>query len=102
MFREFIGLTLPLMYPLIEVQLLGVFVGFFTASGPLYALYAENASPSVTTFGYYMFTRIVGRNAGEVYYGYTSASNLLIGLISVPLVYGTKWIFDKFDPEVDF
>lgn len=102
MFREFISLTLPLMYPLIEVQLLGVFVGFFTASGPLYALYAENASPSVTTFGYYMFTRIVGRNAGEVYYGYTSASNLLIGLISVPLVYGTKWIFDKFDPEVDF
>lgn len=57
MFEEFIHLVLPLMYPVIEVQLLGVFVGFFTAQGPLYAIYAENAPASVTTFGYYMFTR---------------------------------------------
>lgn len=101
-FREFTTVVLPLIYPLLEVQLLGVFVGFFTATGPLYALYAENASPSVMTFGYYMFTRVVGRNASEAFYGYTAASNLLIGLISVPIVYATKWLFDKFDPQVDF
>lgn len=101
-FREFITIVLPLIYPLIEVQLLGAFVGFFTATGPLYALYAENANPSVMTFGYYMFTKVIGKNASEVYYGFTSAANLLIGLISIPIVYGTKWLFDKFDPEVEF
>lgn len=102
MFQEFIHLTLPLIYPLIEVQLLGVFVGFFTASGPLYALYAEGAPETVQTFGYYMFTRIVGRYASETYYGYTAASNLLIGLVSVPIVYGTKFLLDKFDPGAEF
>lgn len=101
-FKEFLTIVLPLIYPLLEVQLLGVFVGFFTASGPLYALYAENADPSVMTFGYYMFTKVIGRNGGEAYYGYTSAANLLIGLISIPIVYGTKWIFDRFDPQVEF
>ncbi|MGM9666330.1 MAG: ABC transporter permease subunit [Eubacteriales bacterium] len=101
-FREFITVVLPLIYPLLEVQLLGVFVGFFTASGPLYALYAENASPSVMTFGYYMFTKVIGRNGSEAFYGYTAASNLLIGVVSVPIVYATKWLFDKFDPQVDF
>lgn len=101
-FREFITIVLPLIYPLLEVQLLGVFVGFFTTSGPLYALYAENANPSVMTFGYYMFTKVIGKNGSEAFYGYTSAANLLIGLISIPIVYGTKWLFDKFDPKVEF
>lgn len=101
-FREFITIVLPLIYPLLEVQLLGVFVGFFTASGPLYALYAENAAPSVITFGYYMFTKVVGGNASETFYGYTAAANLLIGVVSVPIVYATKWLFDKFDPKVEF
>ena len=102
MWKEFVYLTIPLMYPLIEVQLLGVFVGFFTYSGPLYALYAESAPASVQTFGYYMFTRIVGRNASDAYYGYTAASNLMIGIASVPIVYGTKFLLDKIDPEVEF
>lgn len=101
-FREFITIVLPLIYPLLEVQLLGVFVGFFTATGPLYAIYAEYADSSVMTFGYYMFTKVIGRNGSEAFYGYTSAANLLIGLISIPIVYGTKWIFDKFDPKVEF
>lgn len=106
MFQEFRYLTVPLIYPLLEVQLLGAFVGFFTYSGPLYALFAEDAfdrvGDSVITFGYYMTTRIVGRNASEAYYGYTAASNLMIGLVSVPIVYGTKWLLDKLDPGVEF
>ncbi len=102
MWQEFIHLTVPLIYPLLEVQLLGVFVGFFTYSGPLYALYAEAAPPSVQTFGYYMFTRVVGRNSSDAYYGYTASSNLMIGIASVPVVYGTKFLLDKIDPQVEF
>ncbi len=102
MWQEFIHVTLPLMYPLIEVQLFSVFIAFFTYSGPLYALYADAAPPSVQTFGYYMFTRIVGGNSSEVYYGYTAASNFMIGIVSVPIVYGTKFLLDKIDPQAEF
>ncbi len=106
MFQELRYLTIPLIYPLLEVQLLGAFVGFFTYSGPLYALFAESAfdkvGDSVITFGYYMYTRVIGRNASEAMYGYTAASNLMIGLVSVPIVYGTKWLLDKFEPGVEF
>ena len=49
-----------------------------------------------------MFTRIVGRNASDAYYCYTAASNLMIGIASVPIVYGTKFLLDKIDPEVEF
>lgn len=102
MFKEFRHLILPLIYPLLEIQLLGVFVGFFTTSGPLFAIYAENAPEEAKTFGYYMFTQVVGRNASEAMYGYTAAANLVIGLVSVPIVYGTKFLLDKFDPQAEF
>jgi hypothetical protein len=35
-------------------------------------------------------------------YGYTAAANLLIGAVSVPIVYGTKKLLDLFDPEAEF
>ena len=40
--------------------------------------------------------------AADFMYGYTSAANLLIGLVSIPIVYGTKKLFDRFDPEAEF
>lgn len=101
-FQEFYKIILPLMYPLLTVMLLGVFVGFFTAQGPLFALYSEMAGEHVTTFGYYMFTRVIGRNASPAFYGYTAAANMLIGIICVFLVYGTKWVLERFDPGAEF
>ena len=35
-------------------------------------------------------------------YGYTTAANLSIGLISIPIVWGTKKLLDRFDPEAEF
>ena len=100
--KEFLHVVLPLVYPLITVQCLGIFVGLFTAAGPLYAIYAEMAPDYTITYGYYIFTRIIGRNASEAYYGFTAASNLAIGLISIPIVYFTKWLLERFDPEAEY
>ncbi len=100
--KEFMHVVLPLVYPLITVQCLGLFVGLFTAAGPLYAIYAEMAPDYTVTYGYYIFTRVIGRNASEAYYGFTAASNLAIGLISVPIVYFTKWLLERFDPEAEY
>lgn len=100
--KEFLHVVLPLVYPLITVQCLGIFVGLFTAAGPLYAIYAEMAPDYTVTYGYYIFTRIIGRNASEAYYGFTAASNLAIGLISIPIVYFTKWLLERFDPEAEY
>ncbi len=100
--KEFLHVVLPLVYPLITVQCLGLFVGLFTAAGPLYAIYAELAPDYTVTYGYYIFTRVIGRNASEAYYGFTAASNLAIGLISVPIVYFTKWLLERFDPEAEY
>ncbi len=111
-FQEFRYITLPLMFPVLQIYCLGMFTGFFTAQGPLYAIYGDGASgtslpDSAISFGYYMMVSVISDNfqpgiAADFMYGYTAAANLLIGLVSIPIVYGTKKLFDRFDPEADF
>lgn len=111
-FQEFRYITLPLMFSVLQIYCLGMFTGFFTAQGPLYAIYGDGASgtylpDSAISFGYYMMVSVISDNsmsgvAADFMYGYTSAANLLIGIISIPIVYGTKKLFDRFDPEAEF
>lgn len=112
LFQEFYTVTLPLMFPMLQVMCLGIFVGFFNSVGPLYALYGDgNAGvfmpENVKTFGYYMLTSVISGNVNELgdprhMYGYTTAANLAIGLVSIPIVWGTKMLLDRFDPEAEF
>ena len=110
-FQEFIHLTLPLMFPILQIYCLGLFTGFFTAQGPLYAIYSDGSSgmylpENAKSFGYYMMVSVISNNANnapaEYMYGFTTAANLSIGLISIPIIYGTKKLFDRFDPEATF
>ena len=112
LFQEFYTVTLPLMFPMLQVMCLGIFVGFFNSVGPLYALYGDGHAgvfmpENVKTFGYYMLTSVISGNVNEMgdprhMYGYTTAANLSIGLISIPIVWGTKKLLDRFDPEAEF
>ena len=107
LWKEFCMITLPLMFPVIQVQCLGLFTGFFNNSGPLYTFYKSAAPENIKTFGYFMFTSTISGTEGTAgdpryMYGYTSAAKLMIGIVSVPIVQGTKALFDKFDPEAEF
>ena len=108
MFQEFIYLAIPMMFSLIQIQCLTMFSGFFNEAGPLFAVYGtgKDVPESTITFGYYMQASILGDAitgvSKEYMYGYTSAVNLTIGLVSVPVIWATKKLFDLFDPEVEY
>lgn len=111
MWQEFVHLTIPLMFPVLQVYCLGIFAGFFNASGPVYTIYGDGHSgiytpESVKSFGYYIVTCILSNKASgadtRYNYGFTAAVNLTIGLVSIPIIYGTKKLFDKIDPGAEF
>lgn len=103
MFREFYMITLPMIFPVLQVQCLGLFTGIFTTRGPLFEIYRDMAPENLKTFGYYMFVSVFSGNAdAQSMFGFNAAANLVIGLISVPIVQGTKRLFDKFDPGAEF
>lgn len=106
LWKEFILITIPMIFPVVQVQCLGLFSGFFTAQGPLFVFYDNSAPENLKTFGYYIFVQIArnsdGGEASKYMYGYSAASSLSIGLISIPIVQLTKKLFDKIDPGAEF
>lgn len=107
-FEEFRYIVLPMMFSLIQISCLGMFAGFLTESGPLFAVYGtgQDVPKSAVTFGYYMQASVLGSkltgNLPEYVYGYSTAVSLTIGVVTVPIVWGTKKLFDLFDPEVEY
>ena len=104
LWKEFILITVPMIFPVLQVQCLGLFSGFFTAQGPLFTFYQKAAPDNVRTFGYNLFSQIARdeSEAAQKMYGYSSAVGLTIGLVSIPIVQATKWLFDKIDPGAEF
>lgn len=109
LWQEFVYLTIPLMFPVLEIYCLTIFSGFFTAQGPLFAIFGTGNNVYVPqnakSFGYYMLSSVLSGTGGadpQYIYGYNSAANLTIGLISVPIIWGTKKLFDKIDPGAEF
>lgn len=108
LWKEFCLITVPMIFPVLQVQCLGLFTGFFTAQGPLYVLYGQDetgACANLATFGYNMFRDIAGGpegDAAKLRFSYNSAAGLTIGLISIPIVQLTKALFDKLDPGAEF
>jgi ABC-type sugar transport system permease subunit len=104
LWKEFTLITVPMIFPVLQVQCLGLFSGFFTAQGPLFTFYQKEAPDNMRTFGYNLFSQIA-RDESETakrLYGYSSAVGLTIGLVSIPIVQATKWLFDKLDPGAEF
>ncbi len=107
LWKEFCLITVPMIFPVLQVQCLGLFTGFFTAQGPLFTLYGTNYDKceNLATFGYNLFISIAGGpegDAAKLQYSYNSAAGLTIGLISIPIVQLTKMLFDKLDPGAEF
>lgn len=106
--QEFVYVVLPMMFSLIQISCLGMFAGFLTEAGPLFAVYGtgQDVPKSAITFGYYMQASILGDRitgvAPDYMYGYSTAVNLTIGVVTVPIVWATKKLFDLFDPEVEY
>lgn len=106
--QEFMNIVLPMMFSLIQISCLGMFAGFLTESGPLFAVYGtgQDVPKSAITFGYYMQASVLGDKLTgalpEYIYGYSTAVSLTIGIVTVPIIWATKKLFDLFDPEVEY
>lgn len=105
LWKEFCLITVPMIFPVLQVQCLGLFSGFFTAQGPLFTFYEKKAPKTIATFGYNLFCSIANTSQEKnqmVNYGYNAAVSITIGLVSVPIVQATKLLFDKLDPGAEF
>ncbi len=102
--KEFIYLALPSLYYIISMTSLTFLSGMFMSGLPAYEFYAENGYEyGVGTFSYYMFTSVIAgtRGRAELSYGFTTAANYIVGLLSIISICIMKPIFERLNPEFE-
>ncbi len=101
--REFISITIPLIFPTITTFLIAGIAGFFTNQLHLFDFYSAGARPEMATLGYYFFTMVLGKESvAYPLYPYASAAGLVFTFIAAPLTYFVRWGLEKIAPVTEY
>ena len=99
-FIEFIKIVLPLVWGTFATFLVVNVGSIFINQANIYAFYGPGAEESIYTIGYYLYIESVAVNA-YASYPQLSAFGLMLSFITIPLVYGTKYLCDRFGPSTE-
>lgn len=95
--RELVQVILPMMWPTISTQIVLLFTGIFSASGPI--LLFTNGNAETTTISFWIFQQMYGDRLNS--YNIVSATGLVFTLLGVPIILLIRWLLDRF-AEVEY
>ena len=90
-FRELIQIILPMMWPTISTQIVLLFTGIFSASGPI--LLFTNGNFETTTISFWIFQQVYGDALSS--YNIVSATGLVFTILGVPIILFIRWLMEK-------
>lgn len=101
--REFISVTLPMIFGTVSTFIVAGIAGIFTNQMNIVAFYGTNIpDPSWHTLGSYIYTEsLKGTVDGGASYPYLSAIGLYLTLIAAPLTLVVKKLLAKYGPGED-
>ena len=99
-FREFVHISLPLIYPTAVTFIVVGVAGIFTNQLNLFNFYGKGASENMYTFGYYMYAEMLKVQGTLTEYPYFAAMGILMSLVATPLTFGVKYLLEKLGPNV--
>ena len=99
--KEFIYITLPMIYPTLSTFLVVNFAAIFTDQMNIYTFYQYHAPQEHWTVGYYIYQS--AQQAGNDYQqlAYLSAFGLVLSVIAIPTTLLFKKLLEKIGPSVD-
>ena len=102
-FGEFFNIILPLIWPTVTTMVVFSMVGVFSNAGIVMLLCPDNKDCS--NIGWYILRFTLGStttaNERDAL-GYPAAVGFIFTLVNLPLVYGTKWLFDRIGKNVEY
>lgn len=99
LFREFLQIACPLIWPTISTILILNIAGTFTFFGPIMLLTYGNYD--TMTVGWYIYSHILDANSSYSY-NYPAAVGLLFTAVILPIVLLVKYLLEKISPEVEY
>ena len=97
--REFVSVTVPLVYPTLVTFLVVGVAGIFTNQLNIYSLMGTGAETYLYTFGFYLYKETSTAQMSE--YPFLSSLGLLMTFVAVPLTLLVKYLLEKFGPKAD-
>ena len=95
--KQFFYIVLPLIWPTITTFVVTGVATMFTGSGNLLIFYDSSAPAEIQGFSYYVTHTLKFSNGDQSGYPMVAASGLIISLMTMPVVFGTKWLMQKLD-----
>ena len=100
--REVWSVVIPMIFPTITAFIITSFVSLFTSQFVLVSFYGTTADPTLQTFGYYFFIKVIGNNATSADYPYAAACALIFTVIITPIVMFVKFVLEKYGPNPEY
>lgn len=100
--QELTKIILPMIFPTITTFLVVGVAGIFTNQANVYTFYGVGATNDVTTFGYFLFGKVIAGRTTMAEYPYASAAGIIFTFIAVPITLGAKYLLEKFGPTVEY
>ena len=98
--REFVSITIPLVWDTLSTFLIVAVGGIFVNQANIYAFFSDGAEEYVFTIGYYLYKETV-KTSAFAEYPMLSAFGLLLSLITIVLVYAVKYLLGRFGPNAE-
>ncbi len=93
--------TLPLVYPTIIVYVTTGLATIFVNQLNLYSFYQGSADFSISTMGYWFYTKTAGAQGAVAEYPYLSAVGLIFTFLALPMTFGGRWLMNKIGPKTE-
>lgn len=100
-YKELFQVVLPMVWPTIATTLILVITSMFNSTGPI-LLFAgsgvEVDNPAVTTISFWIYRQTY--KAADL--NYPATIGMFFTLVSVPIVFIVRYVFNKLDPQVTY
>ncbi len=102
--KEFIYITLPLIFPTVSTFIVTGVAGIFIDQANIQGFYGTGTGAviDVQTIGYHIFQSIMVDSTNYAAYPPAAAAGVSLTLISAPIVIFVRWALDKFGPTTEF
>ena len=94
--RELFQVVTPMVWGTLSTTLILCFTGLFNSSGPILLL--TNGAFETSTITFFIFNQVYRYSE----YAYPAAIGLFFTVVSLPIVFGFRWLMNKLDPKVEY
>lgn len=99
-FREFVQIVLPLMWPTLSTYLIYRIASMFTYTGPI-LLFDKECTYGTSTIGYFIFSQVKFGTGVNKYY-YASTVGFIFTMIGLPIILTIKHFLMKYSDNVSY